>query len=55
VKPEEAGSAFVAVAGAHWRDILCVQEERTVAPDNTVAWQGRRLQIPAQGNVRSFV
>ncbi|MGH7041044.1 MAG: hypothetical protein ACREFY_02790 [Acetobacteraceae bacterium] len=28
------------------RDVLCLQEERVVAPDNTVAWRGRRLQIP---------
>ena len=55
VKPEEAGSAFVAVAEAQWRDVLCVQEERTVAPDNTVSWQGRRLQIPAQPGRAHFV
>jgi hypothetical protein len=29
-----------------WREILCVVEERTVAGDNTVAWNGRRLQLP---------
>jgi hypothetical protein len=46
VAPAEAGSAFVPAAEAQWRDILCVQEERVVAPDNTVAWNGRRLQIP---------
>jgi hypothetical protein len=46
VAPAAAGSAFVPVAEAQWRDILCVQEERVVAPDNTVAWNGRRLQIP---------
>lgn len=37
VKPAEESSAFVPVAQKQWRDILCVQEERTVAPDNTVA------------------
>jgi hypothetical protein len=46
VEPAETGSAFVPVAEEQWRDILCLQEERTVAPDNTVAWKGRRLQIP---------
>lgn len=46
VAPAEAGSAFVPAAQAQWRDILCIQEERVVAPDNTVAWNGRRLQIP---------
>ena len=29
-----------------WREILCVVEERTVANDNTVAWNGKRLQLP---------
>ena len=54
-QPGEAGSAFVAVAHAQWRDILCVQEERTVAPDNTVAWKARRLQIPAHPARAHFV
>jgi hypothetical protein len=44
--PEQAGSAFVAVAPEHWRDVLCVQEERTVGNDNTVRFEGRVLQIP---------
>jgi transposase len=39
VAPAEAGSAFVPVQEAQWRDVLCIQEERTVAPDNTVAWK----------------
>src|SRR5208283_2393327 len=29
-----------------WREILCVVEERTVSNDNTVAWNGNRLQLP---------
>ncbi|CAN5554877.1 hypothetical protein BH23BAC4_BH23BAC4_02020 [soil metagenome] len=33
----EAGSAFVPVDEAQWRDVLAIQLERTVAPDNTVA------------------
>ena len=36
VAPEEPGSAFVAVEAAQWRDVLCVQEDRTVSADNTV-------------------
>jgi transposase len=44
--PAEPGSAFVPVAEAQWRDVLAIQEERTVAPDNTVAWKRKRLQIP---------
>jgi len=53
--PAEAGSGFVPVQQAQWRDILCVQDERTVAPDNTVAWRGRRLQIPAHPARAHFV
>jgi transposase len=46
VAPEEEGTAFVADRAAAWRDILCVIEERVVGNDNTVAWGGRRLQLP---------
>ena len=45
--PALAESAFVAVrdeAGLH--DILCVEEERVVARDNTVAYAGLKLQLP---------
>lgn len=55
VKPEEEGSAFVPVAEAQWRDLLCVQDERVVAPDNTVSWNGRRLQIPPHPARAHFV
>jgi hypothetical protein len=44
--PEEDGTAFVADAEGAWRDILCVVEEQVVGNDNTVAWGGRRLQLP---------
>jgi transposase len=40
-------SAFVAAAAAQLREILCVQEERVVARDNTVAYRQLRLQLPA--------
>jgi len=46
VAPEQPGSAFVPVARAQWRDVLCVQEERVVGNDNTVRFEGRVLQIP---------
>lgn len=46
IAPEQDGSAFVADRAAAWREILCVIEERTVANDNTIAWAGRRLQLP---------
>src|SRR5208337_2399311 len=39
-------SAFVAAVPAQLRETLCVQEERIVARDNTVAYGGLRLQLP---------
>jgi transposase len=53
--PADPGSAFVPVAHAQWRDVLAIQEERTVAPDNTVAWKGKRLQIPSHPARAHFV
>lgn len=55
IAPAEPGSAFVPVAEAQWRDILCIQDLRVVAPDNTVAWNGRRLQIPPHPARAHFV
>jgi transposase len=46
VAPEQEGSAFVRDVNQMWREILCVVEERIVAADNTVAWNGKRLQLP---------
>jgi transposase len=46
IKPEQEGTAFVADAHEAWREALCVIEDRTVANDNTIAWNGRRLQLP---------
>src|ERR1019366_10192436 len=43
---EQEGSAFVADAMDTWREILCIQEERTVGNDNTVKWQRLNLQLP---------
>ena len=42
----ETGSAFVPWVGGNLNDILCVQEERVVRPDNCVANQNKLLQIP---------
>src|ERR1700674_3223208 len=40
-------SAFVAVCDpASLADILCIEQDRVVARDNTVAYEGRRLQLP---------
>jgi hypothetical protein len=55
VQAAEAGSAFVPVSQAQWRDVLCVHEDRKVAPDNTVAWNSRRLQIPQQTSRAHYV
>ena len=46
VEPEAPGSAFVCDRAGAWRDILCVQEERTVGNDNTLRYHGRVLQLP---------
>ena len=46
VQPEESGTAFVPWIGTHLADLLCVQEERVVAKDNTVHDRRHRLQIP---------
>ena len=46
VPAPEAGTAFVPWSGTPLAEILCVQEERVVAKDNTVRYQGLSLQIP---------
>ena len=46
IQAEQEGSAFVADRHEAWREALSVIEERTVANDNTIAWNGRRLQLP---------
>ncbi len=52
---EQEGSAFVPDALGAWREILCVQEERTVGNDNTVKWRRLRLQLPASRLRAHFV
>jgi transposase len=46
VEAGEAGSGFVPDPAGHWRQALCVHEERTVGNDNTVKWRNHALQIP---------
>jgi transposase len=46
VPATESGTAFVPWIGTNLADILCVQEDRVVANDNTVRYQGLSLQIP---------
>src|ERR1700716_4605045 len=51
IAAEQQGTAFIADRHEAWREALCVIEERTVANDNTIAWAGRRLQLP-EGRLR---
>jgi transposase len=46
IQAEQTGSAFVVDRTGAWREILCVQEDRTVGQDNTVKWEGLSLQLP---------
>ena len=46
ITAEQQGTAFVADRHEAWREALCVIEERIVGNDNTIAWGGRRLQLP---------
>ena len=46
IAAEQEGSAFVAAPAETWREILCIQEDRTVGHDNTVKWERRSLQLP---------
>jgi transposase len=46
VSAAQEGSAFVADTSGAWREILCIQEDRTVGHDNTVKWEGLILQLP---------
>jgi hypothetical protein len=46
VPAPEAMTAFIPWIGTPHAEILCVQEERVVAKDNTVHYHRQRLQIP---------
>jgi len=46
VPAAEAGTAFVPWSGSGLAEIFCVQEDRVVANDNMVRYQGVNLQIP---------
>jgi hypothetical protein len=43
--PPFEGNAFVSADPALLAETLCIEEERVVARDNTVAYGGRRLQV----------
>jgi transposase len=46
IPAEQEGTAFVAIPGVELDEVLCLQEERQVANDNTVVFHRLRLQIP---------
>ena len=48
-------SAFSTVDARRLRETLCIEDERTVGRDNTVAWEGLRLQIPESPLRRHYV
>lgn len=51
--PQDPASAFVPMGRVDLEQVLCHQEERLVAGDNTVAFQGRTFQLPRQPGRRS--
>jgi hypothetical protein len=51
--PADRASAFVKLGRVDLEQILCHQDERVVGRDNTVAFEGRALQIPPQPGRRS--
>jgi hypothetical protein len=55
IKPAEEGSAFIPWIGQNLADTLCIQEERTVGNDNTVRYEGKCLQIPADQHRHHYV
>lgn len=54
-KPEVEESAFLPWSGRELADILCIQEERVVGKDNTVHYERRILQIPADRHRHHYV
>lgn len=55
VPADEPGTAFVPWIGTGLADLLCVQEDRVVANDNTVRYQGKSLQIPQDAHRFHYV
>jgi transposase len=51
--PADPTSAFVEPGGVDLEQILCHQEDRVVGRDNTVSFEGRVFQVPAQPGRRS--
>ena len=55
VAPALPDSAFVSVEHGRLTEALCIEEDRTVGRDNTIAWEGRRLQLPESPLRRHYV
>jgi hypothetical protein len=55
VAPALPDSAFSTVTAERLREALCIEEDRTVGRDNTIAWEGRRLQLPESPLRRHYV
>lgn len=55
IEPQEKQTAFIPCIGSSLRDILCVQEDRTVGNDNTVRYNKRILQIPKNRHRHHYV
>ena len=47
--------AFVTVEASRFVEALCIEEERTVGRDNTIAWNNKRLQLPESPLRRHYV
>lgn len=54
-EPESAESAFCPMTGIDLENILCIQEERTVANDNTVSYKNRRIQLDGDKHRMHYV
>lgn len=49
------GTAFIPYIGNNLQDVLCEQHERIVGNDNCVSFEGKKLQIPADGTRHHYV
>lgn len=55
IEPHEEETAFIPWIGSSLEDTLCIQENRTVANDNTVRYNKRILQIPKDRHRHHYV
>ena len=53
--PALPDSAFTRVEPSRLTEALCLEDERTVGRDNTIAWNGMRLQLPESPLRRHYV